>query len=440
MSLLDSVEGAPQLTGDSTSRMLFARYVQPDRMDEFSFAFEGSLEEVTPIRGTVNETPDLEGGFVQGTGRGARTYSVEMIFSGVSHDLDASTAYDILLKPGHGFLHHPLYGVKRVAVVGDIQRTVDTVDDVLCTKITVPFTETLPDAYPAAGDATEGEIALFFNASIGKLSSAFTNNWDASKIENGLSAIDQLRKEMRNIQRTINKATVGIQDLESETLRNDTILGLGIDAIIVAPTLLFTSLYWAVTAPTRSLDRSLLKVQVYADQFLFVLGLFNDMLGNIYDDSSLDRDTTKQKNKFLMQGAIVGISFTAMAAGIKAHDFKSQADARAAVADFLEGYRLAVAWKDTMEALEDYGMAGVYDWTSLSHLVETAAGTVIRDAFDLVNQRDLTLESPATILNMAWDMYGERDDKIDEIIALNNLSASDILLLDKGKVLKYIGI
>jgi prophage DNA circulation protein len=190
-----------------------------------------------------------------------------MGFTGNAHDILAASAYKILLKPGHGFLHHPVYGIKRVAITGDIVRDEDTLQDRDYSSITVTFTETLPDAYPNDGDPTEGQIAESYGDVMADISSAFEASWDTSGVEEGLSAIQVIQKTLRLIKATIHNVTKGVKSIEHEIIRDDNILNMTMDTLIGEPLTLLASVYSLFTAPARSFENAKLRIGIYGDMF-----------------------------------------------------------------------------------------------------------------------------------------------------------------------------
>jgi hypothetical protein len=103
-----------------------------------------------------------------------------------------------------------------------------------------------------------------------------------------------------------------------------------------------------------------------------------------------------------------------------------------------------VAWRDQaftdVQAIE-FGGAGVVDtgeaYQALQQAVALTAGFLIQVSFTLAAERRIVLDRDRTIIDVAAELYGSVDDRLDFLINTNNLSGDDILELKRGRSLVY---
>jgi hypothetical protein len=95
-----------------------------------------------------------------------------------------------------------------------------------------------------------------------------------------------------------------------------------------------------------------------------------------------------------------------------------------------------VAWRDTgFDDLSQIDLGGAYQ--ALHTATSLTAGRLIEASFTLVPERRIVIDRPRTIIDLAADLYGSVDDRLDFLIASNDLSGSEILELPRGAMIKY---
>jgi hypothetical protein len=58
-------------------------------------------------------------------------------------------------------------------------------------------------------------------------------------------------------------------------------------------------------------------------------------------------------------------------------------------------------------------------------------------SFDVIPERRIVLDRARTIVDLAAELYGSVDDRLDFLINSNDLTGSEILELPANKVIKY---
>ena len=66
-----------------------------------------------------------------------------------------------------------------------------------------------------------------------------------------------------------------------------------------------------------------------------------------------------------------------------------------------------------------------------------AAATLIELSFTLLRERTIVVDHDRTILDIAYELYGSIDDKLDLLIDSNNLSLEEIIELPRGRKIVY---
>jgi len=116
--------------------------------------------------------------------------------------------------------------------------------------------------------------------------------------------------------------------------------------------------------------------------------------------------------------------------------FTSKPAALNAAAEALEQLDTLVAWRDNATRLlgvTDPGKAQ----QALAHAAARAAGYLITSSFGLQTERRVVLDRPRTIVDLAAELFGSVDDRLDELITTNDLGGSEILELPRGASIAY---
>jgi hypothetical protein len=93
-------------------------------------------------------------------------------------------------------------------------------------------------------------------------------------------------------------------------------------------------------------------------------------------------------------------------------------------------------WRD-----EQFAALGEMDdgssWQATQDLLATVAGALVDQSFDLAAERVLVLTSDRSIIDVCFEVYGSVDDKLDALIADNDLSGDEIVELPRGRRIVY---
>ena len=124
------------------------------------------------------------------------------------------------------------------------------------------------------------------------------------------------------------------------------------------------------------------------------------------------------------------------------HQFTARPHAIAAASALLDLLDTIGAWMDEgFTALAAAGAPGGIDtgsgYQALQEAVALAAGYLVEISFTLLPERRIVLDRPRTIIDLAAELYGAVDERLDFLIDTNELSGSEILELPRGTSVVY---
>jgi hypothetical protein len=90
---------------------------------------------------------------------------------------------------------------------------------------------------------------------------------------------------------------------------------------------------------------------------------------------------------------------------------------------------LAAAGNDQVDTGEAY--------QALKEATSLAVGRLVQQSFSLVPERSITLDRNRTIVDVAAQLYGQVDSRLDFLIETNKLTGSEILELPRGRKIVY---
>ena len=420
----------------SDSRIAVGQYFTLDKSRSFTFKYAGEISETKTLRGVNNEFAGIKGTYAQTLGTSGSTFEMDLIFDGPTHDLDSAVAWKILSANEHGILHHPVYGVHRVAQLGELKRATDTTEDVHYTSISVTFTETLPDMYPQVADGTESEVLDLFNEFVDETKASFVAAYEVGDIDDQLSTIEQLEGVFRNIKNSINSLTDGVKSLEGDIMRAS-ILNGAIDALVLAPANLATSLYQLSSAPIRSLRNMEMRLKIGADAMLYCISSYSDMMESYYgsDSKSMTLATVRAlANEAASKLASVSFALASLFTGSAVHRYQDRQSALQGAAELRSVYDNAVAWRNAL-ASDFPDVVQLFDWDKLDRLVKSSLALAVDQSNASQKKLDIITEQASDLIVQVWELLAKTDEAFDDFIVANNLSASEMLTIPPGRVL-----
>jgi len=76
-------------------------------------------------------------------------------------------------------------------------------------------------------------------------------------------------------------------------------------------------------------------------------------------------------------------------------------------------------------------------YQQLHRAVSVCLGFLVEISFTLIPERRIVLDRARTIIDLAAELYGHPDDRLDFLISSNNLTGDEILELPRGRSIVY---
>jgi prophage DNA circulation protein len=432
-------------------------YTSPVSKTRILFQFE-DVSRTFDIRGTAFDFPGVNDSFVQQTGYSSRKYPLTCYFSGAQCDLVATAFEAALLEPGIGRLEHPLYGTLDVIPFGAVER-----NDALKTAanqsvVTVTFWTTVGAIYPSAQPSAVNEIQAAIAGFNVAAAQQFANSTKGSLVGDALGMIATIKSYLKKVNAALSKVSNAVSSVRKEFAAANAAINGGLDTLIGTPLLLAQQISNLIQVPGRALAGIESRLNAYA---ALATSIFGDNAANpgraLSAGSLLLAHQTKVANDLHISSlfalsAISGqlVSVTAqpistatqgLSAAATTFSKRSQViDAAAAIAEQMDAM---IAWRD--QAFADLSVISQANlqidtgeaYQALQQAAALTVGYLVNASFSLLPERAIVLDRARTIVDLAAELYGSVDDKLDLLISTNNLSGDEILELPLGKRIVY---
>ena len=371
--------------------------------------------------------PDADGTYVQDLGKSNRKFPLRIYFSGANYDRDADAFEAALLERGQGSLSHPMYGVKRVVPFGTLSRRDDLVSAANQAVFDVVFWETIKLIYPTAQDDPISRVltavdefnldsAAQFGESIDQSTAGDTVNFKAEfgrLLGASKNALDKIAEGQENVQTAF------------DTTYNSLISNL--DDLVGRPVDLATQTAIMLQAPARAQ----VDIRGRLDRYKRIIDTI--VLGGVPPETNYDNSDTNgfySRDQFAMT-CVTGQVLSAVNA-----QFETRGGALEAAEAILTTFDSVVAWRD-----DNYDQLTLLDtgeaYRQLQEVVAIGAGALTEISFSLAQERIVILDRARTIIDLAAELYGEVDSRLDFIIESNNLGGVELLELPAGREIRY---
>lgn len=415
-------------------RVREAAYTSPEGT-RLTFEYE-DVRTALEKRTTAFNFPGVDGAYVQDNGHGARQFPLRCFFSGPDHDLEANAFESALLERGVGRLEHPMYGAHDVVPFGSIERRDDLKTSSNQTIIEVSFWRTLGAVYPEAqadpGADVMDALEAFDTASAEQFAAstdlATTGAQEATKatfrtflddvtasLSEAAAATDSARRALRDQARAINQS---------------------LDVLIGQPLQLARQSVNLVRAPASAASGIRTRLEGYANLAARIVASLPGRPWDALGTGALPRRTRAVRNDFHSSDLFVLAAVSGSVQAAVDTQYTTRPAAITAADAVLSQFDAAVAWRDQgFGVLADVDTGGAYQ--ALRQAAALVAGHLVRISFSLVPERSVILDRDRTIIDLAAELYGRVDDRLDLIINTNGLTGSEILELPQGRRIVY---
>lgn len=425
------------------SRIREAAYNTPSGT-RILFAYE-DVGRSTPLRSKAFGVPGVNNDYVQQNGFGSRKYPLRCFFAGKSHDLIATAFEAGLLETGLATLEHPLYGKIPGVPFGEITRRDDLKTQANQTIIEVEFWTTTGAVFPAAGKHSKSEIQLALDGFNVEVAQQFDDSTDLASTINKANTRNTVEKFLRDVSATLQTAADATTEVRREFADIQRQINFGIDVLIGQPLLLARQVSNLIQAPGRALSGIQSRLEGYNN---LAQSLIASAPGTpaeaLASGTALLQRSEQIANDFHTTDLFAMNSVAGAITATLNNTFGTRPAALQAAQAVLDQFDAVIAWREAgfqgLETIQDLTTQQVDGGGSQQTLQEAAAltaGLLVEVSFTLVAERVIVLDRPRTLIDLAAQIYGSVDDRLDFLINSNNLTGSEILELPRGKAVRY---
>lgn len=413
-------------------RLREAAYTTPTGA-RLTFAWEEVSRE-TEKRTAAFEFPNVDDAYVQQNGYGSRKYPMRCFFSGDEHDRAAAIFEAGLLERGIGRLEHPLYGTFDVTPYGAVSRREDLTNEANQSIIEVTFWTTVRAVYPSGEQNPRNEVLAALDGFDAAAATQFETQADLRKS----IAKANLKARVRALLGTVSTAVGGVSASVSSVNRDfrdlQQTVNLGLDVLVGQPLQLAQQVSNLIKAPARALIGITSRLEAYGDLAARIIASTSST-GALYT-SAIGDMRLRARNDFALADLSAMSAVAGSALSIVENTFATRSEAIAAAESLFGQFDEVVAWRDArFPALDQVDTGQSYQ--ALQQTVALTAGYVVQASLALASERRIVLDRPRTIVDLAAELYGSVDDKLDLLITTNNLSGDQILELPRGQAISY---
>lgn len=387
------------------------------------------------------EFPGVDGAYVQDNGHGPRRYPMRCIFWGDNHDRVATLFEEALLDRGVGRLEHPFYGTFDVVPFGVITRRDDLKTAANQTIVEVVFFTTVGAVYPSPQGNPRSEIQASLDAFDLAASTAFGAKTDLT----GAIAQANMKSTIRGFLRATSAALQSAADataaVRAEFADLQSQINLGLDVLVGQPVLLAQQCCNLVKAPGRAAIGIASRLDAYGrllDSVIASAAASGTSLIPGIPGTQLQLAALRLRESNDFQASDL-FAMNAVSGGVLScleNTFSTRPGALEAAEAVLVQLDTVVPWRE-----ERYANLGQVDtgesYQALQAAVALVAGFLVEASFTLATERRIVIDRPRTIIDLAAEIYGAVDSRLDDLINNNALTGSDILELQRGRVILY---
>lgn len=430
--VVDAAAGLLGIDGVASweDRLQEAAYTSPGGT-RIRFIYE-DVGRATSKRTTAFEFPGVNDAYVQDNGHGSRRYPLRCIFTGNHCDKLATAFEAALLERGKGKLEHPLYGTFDVVPFGDINRRDDLKSAANQSIVEVTFWTTVDAVYPSGDSNPRSEIL----AALDGFDLAAAQQFTAADLDSALQRANlktTVRATLRQVSAALQNVADSVESVNREFRDLQSLVNFGLDVLVGQPLLLAQQIVNLTTAPARALAGIRSRLEAYRSLLAQLLG--NSRPGSA-DRALSSNQRIKAQNDFRTADLSASAAVSGSVRSVLENEFTTKVEAIEAANEIAEQLDTLSEWRERrFEELELIDTGESYQ--ALQRAVALATGLLVEVSFSLVPERSIVLDRPRTIIDLVAELYGEVDERLDFLISSNNLSGSDILLLEPGRRILY---
>ncbi len=411
------------------TRLRAPAYTSPSGV-RLNFIYDKVSEEFDQ-KGGPFDFAGTNGTFVQFRGVTGRRYPMVIITSGDDYDLEAAAWMNALAEQGEAVLEHPAYGRRTVAPVGPVKRSEAFVNGANQATIEVTLFETTGAVYPTQTQDPVAEVEQAAAAADEAAAEEFAAAPYAETVAEEASFIDSLNGALDTVEDTLAPAFAAADEVQRQADQIQDSINRAIDVLVQQPLALASQVQQLIKLPGRIVSQATDRLEAYGNLARQIAGV-EDSSGNTRPTR---RIAANRQDLYANNLVALGTAGSTALASVNT-EFTNQEDAVAEAEALLDMLDDVTEWRE-----QSYNELGQVDsgasWQATQQAVATAAGALIDLSFGLQRARIFVADRPRNIVELAYQLYGEVDPRLDELINNNNLSGDEIIEIPKGREVVY---
>lgn len=396
-------------------------------------------------RGTAFEFDGIDQAYVQRRGISSRRYPMACIFSGPTHDLEATAFEDALSQPGMGTLEHPLYGTFKVTPFGDIGRNNELSQDANRSVVEVVFWTSTGTPYPTSQVNLANEIQAALGSFDVEAAQRFNANMNLLTEGRRAGAKATVKRFLADTSAALQAVSDDISGVRREISDAQNTVNRAIDVLVGQPVLLARQIVGLIRAPARALSGIESRLAGYHEMALELIGSALAVPAQtLAAGMALERRHIKIANDFHTADLFLTASVAGAVDASLQHQFSTKREALESAESVTELFNQVMAWRDdgfeSLEALpttsQQVDTGETYQ--QLLNMVSLTTGRLVEISFTLFPERFVVLDRARTIIDLSAELYGRIDNEtIDYLVETNSLTGDEILEVPKGRKIAY---
>lgn len=410
-------------------RLREAAYTSPSGT-RLLYIYDNVSEEFDQKGGPFNFASG-NGTYMQPLGVTGRRYPLRLIISGADYDQDAAAWMNALAERGQGVLEHPVYGRKDVVPSGKVKRTEGLVNNAAQAIIEVEFFETTGLVFPVESSDPVTEVAEAVEAADAAAAAQLEAANVTETVTEETTFLDSVNNALDTVGDTLAPAFEAVAEVQRQADAIQDSINRAINVLVRSPLALAAQVQQLIKTPARIVGQATGRLDAYGDLAGQIFGSL-DPLGN----ERTTRRLATNRSELYANDMVGSSAATATALASVNTEHTNQGDAIAAAESLLTLIDNMAEWRD--QSFEEQGEVDPgLSWQLTQEALAVAAGALVDISFGLAAERTLVLTSDRNIVELAFELYGTVDDRLDDLINNNNLSGDHILEIPRGTEVVY---
>jgi len=370
----------------------------------------------------VSEFPGQNQGAVQDLGNITPTFPINCYISGVDYDLEADRFWEALHESGPGTLEHPRWGNISVLPIPETQ-TEQFVDGAGRSVFQITFirAEETQFDYPTSEIDYPTQVSASVDVTATTITDSLPEEITDTKTLAGLK--DNVQAGLDSVVAAFDQITGIADDTRQEINQTVRDIENNIDTLVQAPADLMEAVVKLYRLPAAQIINIQEKLEGYKSIFVTIF------------DSAV--------NATAQYGAIFGVVSASNMAAISAANAEAASYGEIPTRNSASNIISDVddLSKDIREAIEDIEAAGDFSSSyemslSLENTITDAIGGLIDQSLNLPAERILILDKEIPAPALVHELYGNLDN-LDLFMEYNNLCCDEIVLIPRGREVRY---